>query len=91
MRESGKRFLAGGEGSATDGFGLYQYWPGLRCGGVSLSFSFGDGLDEYLGLCWGGSVCDDLSDCGPLFDLEYGLDRVFDQSPEYVDESAYVL
>lgn len=24
----------------------------------------------------------------PLFDLEYGLDGVFDQSPEYVDESA---
>ena len=35
----------------------------------------------------GRPVCDDLSDCGPFFDLEYGLDGVFDQSPEYVDES----
>ena len=82
--------MAGGEGRATDGFGLYQYWPGLWCGGVALSFSFGDGLDECIGLCWGGLVCDDLSDCGSFFDLEYGLDGVFDQSPEYVDESAYV-
>ncbi len=43
-----KRFLAGGEGKLP--FGASQYWPGLRCGGVSLSFSFGDSLDECLGL-----------------------------------------
>lgn len=86
-----KKIFGRGEGRATDSSRLYQYWPSLWCGGVSLSFSFGDGLDEYSSLCWGGPVCDDLSDCGPLVDLEYGLDRVFDKSPEYVDESAYVL
>ena len=54
---------------------------GCGCGGVSLSFSFGDGLDECIGLCWGGPVCDDLSDCGSFFNIEYGFDGVFDQSP----------
>ncbi len=54
---------------------------------ISYLLIFRDGLGECIGLCWGGPVCDRLSDCGPFFESpEYGADGVFDQCSEYVDD-----
>ena len=80
-----------------------DFWQGVRdalptaLGYISIGLACGVVASPYLSplemalmsvLVYAGAA---LSDCGPLFDLEYGLDRVFDQSPEYVDESAYLL
>ena len=56
---------------------------GLACGVVAspIFFLLEMALMSVLGLCWGGPVCDDLSDCGSFFNIEYGFDGVFDQSP----------
>ena len=56
---------------------------GLACGVVASPYlsPLEMALMSVLVYAGGGPVCDDLSDCGSFFDLEYGLDGVFDQSP----------
>lgn len=56
---------------------------GLACGVVASPYlsPLEMALMSILVYAGAAQFCDDLSDCGPFFDLEYGLDGVFDQSP----------
>ncbi len=68
-----KKIWQGGEGRATDGFGLCQYWPGLWCGGVSSIFtSFRVALMSVL-VYAGAAQFAMISDCSPFFDLNMAL------------------
>ena len=55
-RREWKKIFGRGEGRATDGFGAISALAWLVVWWRLLSFSFGDGLDECIGLCWGGPV-----------------------------------
>ncbi len=72
-----EKILAGVR-DATDGFGLYQYWPGLWCGGVSLSYSPLElALMSILVYARAAQFAMISLIAAHSSDLEYGLDGVF--------------